>query len=129
VNQIDKTLTTPPCCVVFFFHGDCPLFDHDVFLLSKEKLERMRKQKEASEKRKADREKAANAAAANADGEGQQEKSGSSKGAARGGAGTNSFRQPPQSEDEASYRNFNKRFYEEFRKTVRLLAEVVIECL
>jgi hypothetical protein len=31
---------------------------------------------------------------------------------------TNSFRQPPQSQDEADYRAFNKRFYEEFRRKV-----------
>ena len=32
---------------------------------------------------------------------------------------TNSFRMPPQSNDEAEYRAFNKRFYEDFKKKTK----------
>jgi curved DNA-binding protein CbpA len=67
------------------------------------KLEKMRAAKEASEKRKAEKE--------NKEDGGKQESN-----LKPPPVSTNSFRQPPQSKDEASYRAFNKKFFSEFRK-------------
>jgi len=74
------------------------------------KSEKMRAAKEASEKRKAEKASDSKKSDPNLDSEGNLKPASSS---------TNSFRQPPQSKDEASYRAFNKKFFDEFKKKNR----------
>ena len=71
------------------------------------KLEKIRKMKEAEDKQRAERRDGTNG--------------GDRHHAKPPPSSTNSFRQPPQSQDEADYRAFNKRFYEEFRRKVGVL--------
>ncbi len=80
------------------------------------KLEKMRKQKEEAEKRR--QERAAAGGGAGGGGFSSGGGGGPSGGAKPPPSSTNSFRQPPQSQEEADYRAFNKRFYEEFRRKV-----------
>ena len=73
-----------------------------------EKLEKMRKMKETEDRRRRQ--------------EGHMDekfgKHGKSSDTRPPPVSTNSFRQPPQSQEEAEYRAFNKRFYEDFRRKV-----------